>query len=323
MQRVRMTAPRPVDAEGRIPFSHVGHHQYRKDEATVRHRIHRAVATALTFCVAWAVTGCSPVVPYASPSDRFEALLAEEPSIQHFVLDQTRTGFLEPFSAYEYTVTTAPDFSSRELRELSRDLTDWITENYAPEDTRIHVRLRSGEKSVGLSSVNEDNNVRLELVETTMDTGLFAAVSLRAPWQGSELSDDDGNADLDLLVSPSDDSTPGSALISADALIKAVELPQSTSTVMTADLDEYSGYVGPPSPSTVGTNSAEPLPAEFAVCVNALFALTGVISFNVAIPASGFGNKLFVSTENEPTVQKSLAEQGCDQVLAPITYERE
>jgi hypothetical protein len=289
----------------------------------VRHRTTRTVAAALALFVAWAVTGCSPAVPYVSPSERFEALLAEEPFVQHFVRDRVRAGPLEPFSAYQYTVTTTADYPSSELQELSRELTDWISENYAPEDTRIHVRLQSGDKSVGLSSNNEANDVRLELVETAMGTGLFAAVSLLAPWQGSELSDDDGNSDLDLLVSPSGDSSPGLALISADVLIKALELPHSTSTVMTADLDEYSGYVGPLSHSTVGTNTAEPLPEEYAVCVDTLFALTGVISFNVAIPATGFGNKLFVSTENEPTAQKLLAEQGCDQILAPISYERE
>ncbi|TFC63063.1 hypothetical protein [Cryobacterium sp. TMB1-7] len=215
------------------------------------------------------------------------------------------------------------DSTSSELRTISRELTDWINENYAQQDTRIHIRLHSGEKSIGLSSVNEANDVRLDLVETAMETGLFAAVSLRAPWQGSELSDDEGYESVNLLVLPRRATTPGSALISADALINAAGFTRSTSTVMMGDLDEYAGASGSTFRSTVRTNSSGPLPEGSEACINALFALTDIYSFNVALPASDFGNDIFVSDEKAPGVQQSLADQGCDQVLAPIGYQPE
>lgn len=267
------------------------------------------------------MAGCSPIVAPEYPSERFESFLADAPSVQDFVLDSSRTGPLEPFSVFRYTVATPAGSPASELRALSRDLTEWINENSAPDDTRIHVRLQNGEESVGLSPINEANDARINLVETAMDTGLFASVSLRAPWQGDELSDDDGYTGMNLLVAPSGASTPGSALLAADALLNAGESTGGISTVMTADLDEYSGVIGASSRSSVRTNAVGPVPEEYAVCVDALFALTEVTSFTVAIPASGFGNKVFLADENVLPVQHSLADQHCGQILAPITYQ--
>ncbi|ASD21346.1 hypothetical protein B7495_03925 [Cryobacterium sp. LW097] len=92
---------------------------------------------------------------------------------------------------------------------------------------------------------------------------------------------------------------------------------------MIGDLDEYAGVSGPTFRSTVRTNFSGPLPEGSEACTNALFALTDVYSFNVALPASDFGNDIFVSDEKAPLVQQSLADQGCDQILAPMKYQPE
>lgn len=284
------------------------------------HARYRGVGAALLCILLLAGCTFTPSIE-GSARQQFEAFVAHEPLVARVNLDWSTEGDpLEPIKIHQYTLTTAPGAPASELKSLSRELTDWITENVASPRTRILVNLLNGATAIGLSPINKANETRIDIVETALESGSFSQVWLRATWQTSS-SVDNGYSGVSLWVSPAATTTPGSALVAADTLLKASGLSDSTTFVVNGDLEDHFYSPRGRALSSVATYTTDALPDGTAECVNALFADPVIAHFSVSLPATTSGNTLVVAEGKILDVQESLARLGCDAILAPVNYE--